>query len=171
MIKLHDLYTQTRLAAGDMGKRTFSDFEIKTAAESAVSMFEEACIVNFSDILIRSAVIALVDGVGKLPDGFLSIERVGDKRLLSPAGEFSIRGGNICCDTDDKEIKITYHKSPERDDTGIDLPENILFPLARLASNVLKEEFEAAAERANALALNTKHRATGMLPDPDMWGA
>lgn len=171
MIKLHDLYTQTRLAAGDMGKRTYSDFEIKMAAEYAINMLEEACIKNFSNLLIRSAVIGLVNGAGELPDGFLSIELVGDKRLLSPAGQFSIYGGEIHCDIDHEEIKITYHKSPEKNEAEIDLPHNILFPLARLAANVLKEEFEAAAIKANEIALDTKRRAMGTLPDPDMWGA
>lgn len=179
MIKPHDLYTQTRLAAGDMGKRTFSDFEIKTAAESAINMFEEACILNFSDVLIRSAIISLVDGAGKLPEGFLSIGQVGERFLCSPAlesfapdrGEYSVRGGNIYCGTDEKEIRITYHASPEKNETGIDLPQNILFPLARLAANILKEEFEAATAKSTEIALSTKRRAASGLPDPDMWGA
>lgn len=164
MIKQRDLYTQTRLAAGDLGKRAYSDFEIKAAADAAINMFEEACVKNFSDVLIRTAVIALAGGAGKLPEGFLGIERASTE-------EFSIRGGDIYCDIDAEEVEITYHKSPGRSETEIDLPQNILFPLARLAANVLKEEFEAAVERANALALNTKSRATGGLPDPGMWGA
>lgn len=176
MIKLNDLYVQTRLAAGDLGKRNYSDFEIKTAVDSAVTLLEDACIQNFSDILIRSAVIQLVDGVGKLPDDFLSIEQVGEKILYSPSpesyspakGEYSIRGNYIYCD--EEEIEITFHKSPDRTDTEIDLPRNILFTLARLAANLLKEEFEAAADRAKEIALSTKRRATGGLPDPEMWG-
>lgn len=171
MIKLHDLYTQTRLAAGDLGKRAYSDFEIRAASEHSVNMIEEACIKNFSNVLMRSAVIVLVDGVGKLPEGFLAIERVGDKSLLSPVDEFSIQGDEIHCNIDEEEIKITFHKSPQKNELEIDLPHNILFPLARLAANVLKEEFEAAAIKANEIALNTKSRVTGTLPDPDMWGA
>lgn len=177
MIKLNDLYVQTRLAAGDLGKRTYSDFEIKTAVDAAVSMLEDACVGNFSDILVRSAVIVLDNGVGKLPDGFLSIEQVGEKFLYSPAlesyspakGEYAIRADSIYCDED--EIKITYHKSPDRTETEIDLPHNILFSLARLAANILKEEFEAATERAKEIALTSKRRETGGLPDPEMWGA
>lgn len=177
MIKLNDLYVQTRLAAGDLGKRIYSDFEIKAAVDAAVTMLEDACVQNFSDILVRSAVIELVDGVGKLPDGFLSIEQAGEKFLYSPAlesyspdkGEYALRGNYIYCD--EGEIKITYHKSPDRTEMEIDLPHNVLFPLARLAVNILKEEFEAAAGRAKEIALTSKRRATGGLPDPEMWGA
>lgn len=170
---------QTRFAVGDVGRRQYDDFEIERAVDSAVTMLEGACVEYFSDLLISGATVNLKNGKGRLPVDFLAMAQVGNNLTLVPAletfappqGGYAVRGDDIYCECNDDKVHITYHKRPQKTRDGLDLPFNMLQPLAKLASTLLNGEFETAREEAISMALSSKRRPMGGLPDPAMWGA
>lgn len=109
--------TKIRLRVGDMQKTRFSDYEILSALNDAMSMLWVALAENFSRIPQKTVNIVMTDGKAPLPEDYYSL-------VKKPAGA-EIRGMEIT----GAEGELVYNAVPI---PALDMADDIRLPLSLL---------------------------------------
>lgn len=158
-ISVKALLVKIRLRIRDAQKTNFSEYELLSALNDAVTAFWIALSENFSSIPQLTTVLEPEVGVAALPADFYSMVRLQEGATVS--GFFVL--------SEEPKVEITYNRLPvpaESVEDTVEIPAAMILDVVEIAVALLAEGMGKAAEIAAACASRiSQKREHGAIKD------